>query len=64
MGKVIILNGVPHQVHPSRPAAVRFAEDSGRANRNALYQINMIVYEVDMIQQVEIALKPKSRGFA
>lgn len=30
---------VPHQVHPSRTSAVRFAEDSGRANRNALYQI-------------------------
>jgi len=28
-----------HVGHPSRPAAVRFAEDSGRANRNALYQI-------------------------
>lgn len=47
MGKVIILNGSPkangntatalHEV--ARPLAVRIAEDSGRINRNTLYQI-------------------------
>ena len=34
-------HGIPHQVHPSRPTAVRFAKDSGRVSRNALYQIGL-----------------------
>ena len=32
-------HGVHDEVHPSRSPAVRLAEDSGRVNRNPLYQI-------------------------